>query len=311
MRLSIVVISHDMTRELPRTLRSLSPAMQRGIGAQDYEVIVVDNGSRAPLDEGACRLWLPDLILHRMENPSVSPAPAVNRGLRAARGELVGVFIDGARMATPGLLASALAASRLFERPAIGTLAFHLGHEVQMESVGKGYDQVAEDALLRASGWEEDGYRLFDVAVLADSSRKGWFALPAETNALFLKAAHWLEIGGFDESFVSPGGGLANHDVWARICADPLFDVLMLFGEATFHQVHGGVATNSPVSRYAEFHAEYERIRGHPFVFSDRKVLLFGSPPPNAMRWIAHSLALARASAASDPSSPNGISART
>ena len=40
---------------------------------------------------------------------------------------------------------------------------------------------------------------------------------------------------------------------------------IMLLGEATFHQVHGGVATNAPVSRWDEFNREYAAIRGHGF----------------------------------------------
>ena len=47
--LSVVVVVHDMARELPRTLRTLDPAHQRGIAADDYEVVVVDNGSVVPV----------------------------------------------------------------------------------------------------------------------------------------------------------------------------------------------------------------------------------------------------------------------
>ena len=48
-RLSVVVVAYNMTRELKRTLYSLSPKFQRDVKAQDYEVIVVDNGSTLPL----------------------------------------------------------------------------------------------------------------------------------------------------------------------------------------------------------------------------------------------------------------------
>ena len=37
MQLSLVVICFNMRRELPRTIRSLSPSMQRDIAATDYE----------------------------------------------------------------------------------------------------------------------------------------------------------------------------------------------------------------------------------------------------------------------------------
>lgn len=263
--LSVVVVAYNMGREIPRTLRSLSPSMQRGIAPQDYEVLLVDNGSAHPLDEAACRALCPNLSLIRIENASVSPVPAINQALDQARGDLVGVCIDGARMASPGLLGLACAAARTHPRPVIGTLSFHLGPDVQGRSILAGYDQRVEDELLAGCGWEQDGYRLFDVAVFASSSAEGWFVVPAETNALFMRKPQWQALGGFDEGFRSPGGGLANLDTWARACELPGAQVLQLLGEATFHQVHGGVATNSAVSRWDEFHDEFVQLRGRPY----------------------------------------------
>jgi hypothetical protein len=310
LELSVVVVSFNMARELPRTIRTLSAAMQRGIPAQDYEVIVVDNGSTRPFDEVACRQWVPDLVVHHMKDPTVSPVPAINKGLELSCGELVGIFIDGARMASPGLLASALMASRLHERPAIGTLAFHLGPQVQMESIRHGYNQHVEDALMSSSGWESDGYRLFEISAFAGSSSKGWFHVPAETNALFLKRSHWFEIGGFDPGFLTPGGGLANLDTWARICDDPRFFVIMLLGEATFHQVHGGVATNSLAPPQDQFAAEYLQLRGRAFVWPSRRPFFFGSPAPQTLKWIELSASMARGGIpAADAPSANDKSA--
>ena len=294
MELSVVVVSYNMARELPRTLRTLSPSMQHGIAADDYEVIVVDNGSTFPFHEAECRHWLPNLIIHHMENPTLSPVPAVNKGLEMACGRLIGVFLDGARMSSPGMFSTALMASRLHERPVIGTLAFHLGSKVQMESVREGYNQAVEDALLGSVGWEEDGYRLFGASVFAGSSANGWFVLPAETNALFLTAPHWRELGGYDAAFVTPGGGLANLDIWARVCADQRSLVIMLLGEATFHQVHGGIATNSLQPPQDLFHAEYQLIRGRPFIVPDRQPIFLGATPQLAMHWIKVSAAIAQ-----------------
>src|SRR4029077_1413969 len=53
---------------------------------------------------------------------------------RRGLSELLQFELGGARMASPGLLSKALAASSLHRRPVIGTVAFHLGPEVQMES---------------------------------------------------------------------------------------------------------------------------------------------------------------------------------
>lgn len=287
MKLSLVVIAYNMARELPRTLYSLAPVVQRGVSHQDYEVILVDNGSDIPLDTGSCaehyHRLLPNLRIVRVGEPTVSPVPAINEGLRLASGELIGVMIDGARIASPGLLATALEASRLHQRPVIGTLAFHLGPAVQMESVHQGYNQEVEDRLLSDIRWEEDGYRLFDISVPAGSSSGGWFVIPAETNALFLTRRQWDDLGGYDPGFVTPGGGLANLDTWSRACADPEGLVVMLLGEATFHQVHGGVATNALRSPWGVFHEEYKRLRGHSYTPPQVNPRFYGTFRPSML----------------------------
>lgn len=261
-RLTVVLVCHDMPREIPRTVRSLSDALQHGIAPGDVEILLVDNGSTRTFDEVAVRALAANLRVIRIEGAGPSPVAAINRGLAEARGALVGVWIDGARLASPGLLAAALSASAGDARAVVGTVGFHLGPDLQQRSVAAGYDAAAEDALLERIGWPDDGYRLFDIAVLAGSSRDGWFVLPAESNAVFMRRELWCELGGYDERFLSPGGGLANLDLWARACALPASRVLMLLGEGTFHQVHGGVSTNAPVSRWPEFHEEYRGIRG-------------------------------------------------
>ena len=48
--ISVIIVVHNMTREAPRTLYSLSAAYQRDIAPDDYEVIVVDNGSHPLFD---------------------------------------------------------------------------------------------------------------------------------------------------------------------------------------------------------------------------------------------------------------------
>src|SRR5688500_17532744 len=123
---SVVVVVYNMAREAPRTLHSLSAGYQRHINRDDYEVIVVDNGSNPPLDpqivaslEGNFR-WI------RIDDASPSPAQAVNRGLVEARGEVIGVMIDGARIVTPGLLHFARQGVRLYDRAIVATLGWYL-----------------------------------------------------------------------------------------------------------------------------------------------------------------------------------------
>ncbi|HEY5409784.1 MAG TPA: hypothetical protein VIJ94_03550 [Caulobacteraceae bacterium] len=174
----------------------------------------------------------------------------------------------------------------------IGALAFHLGPDLQRRSMRNGYNQTVEDDLLAQCGWEADGYRLFDVSAFAGSSAKGWFILPNETNSLFLAKDHWEQLGGLDQGFESPGGGLANLDVWSRACSDPEGQVVMLLGEATFHQLHGGIATNSQHPPKALFKDEYQRLRGRPFSMPDAEIWFFGRVHPHALRSMGRSIEL-------------------
>jgi len=132
----------------------------------------------------------------------------------------------------------------------IGTHSFHLGPDLQFKVPRTPYDQASEDRLLAESGWEDDAYRLFDISTFASNAAGSWFALPFETNSLFLRAEHWKEVGGYDPVYTEPGGWVANCEMWMRACCDPRAAVIVHLGEATFHQTHGGVTTGMPITRY-------------------------------------------------------------
>ena len=278
--LTIVVCAYNMARELPRTLFTLSPDYQRGMEGIEYKVIVLDNGSAPPVDEPFLRSILPDVRVVRPEHPQVSPASAINEAMGSAEGSLLGLWIDGARLASPGVLKNAVEAWRSDPTRAIGTLAFHLGPDMQARSVFDGYCAEAEDQLLASVRWRDDGYRLFEISALAGSSEAGWFGCISETNGLFMDRALWNELGGLDERFEAPGGGVVNLDLWQRAVAISGGHPWMILGEGSFHQVHGGVATNGPVEDRAAMMAEYEAIHGHPFVRPSYQAHFVGSLDP-------------------------------
>lgn len=274
--LSVVVVAYDMARELPRTLRSLGSDYQRGIDGDEYDVIVVDNGSPVPIETALPTDGRTTVRSHHVAPAPPSPARAANVGLEMAEGPIVGLMIDGARLASPGLLSGAVRAACLAPRPVIATLAWHLGPGTHMDAAASGYDGDAEDRLLAQTGWEGDGYRLFAISTLAASSRRGWFGPLSESNALFMPRALWEELGGLDERFALPGGGLANHDLFRRACALDGVQLIVLLGEGTFHQIHGGAATSGRIS-WSAASREYEALRGHPF-----------SPPVNEALYVGH-----------------------
>jgi hypothetical protein len=290
--LSVVVVEFNMAREIERTILSLSDRYQHDVHTSDYEVVLVDNGSSAPSNKDTLRKIMPSLRIHQMKGALASPAAALNMGLAMARGEFVGSSIDGARMFSPGVLSLAIRALRSFRRGVVYPLGFHLGHQPQNLARQTGYNQQIEDRMLADIDWVSDGYRLFDVAVIAPGQAVGWFRSVPEATALFMTKPLWEEVEGFDEAFRTPGGGLVNLDTFARACRLPDVVPVVLLGEGTFHQFHGGVASNAAPDDHPwkQFHAEYESIRGKAFVAPAYHPFCFGCVHPNAFNSISDSV---------------------
>jgi len=291
--ISIVVIVYNMRREAKRTLVSLAAEYQTGVSSKDYEIIVIDNGSPEPLDQDSVTGLAPNFRYHYHDTTSASPAKAVNVGIDLARGDYVAVIVDGARMATPGLVDATLRALHLYDRPFVCALTFHLGHDIQNVLTENGFGTDDEDRLLDKIDWPEDGYKMFDISTIAPSSRQGFLGgMPSECSWFAMRKAQFLEIGGFDERFQSPGGGLVNHDFLNKVLASGTFSQIVLLGEGVFHQMHGGVSTNVALSAHpmASFQDEYTRIHGTKYIAAKgQPVSYFGSITPSAFRFIAKS----------------------
>ena len=284
-----------MSREAPRTLFSLSAAYQRHVEADDYEVIVVDNGSQPPFDAKVIEGLAGNFRLIRLDPAPRSPARAINLGLAEARGRVIGVMIDGARIVTPGFIHFARHGVRLYPRAVVATLGWYLGRDQQRWAMEGGYNQIREDKLLKSIAWQEDGYRLFEIAAFDESSTDGWFAPIAESNGLFLSRESWDLLEGVDERFDAAGGGFINIDTLSRAVELPESEFVVLLGEATFHQFHGGIATNADHRTFpqvlAKWHDQYESVRGRPITTpSPRNRTYLGVLPPAALPQFARSI---------------------
>jgi len=288
--LSIIVVFYNMKREAPRTLYSLSSQYQQKVVSSEYEVIVIDNGSIEHLSEDLVKSFGQNFRLIRRD-ASPSPAQAINAGVEIAKGNLIMICIDGARMLSPKVVYFTLMAFKAFENPVVATIAYHLGPKLQNISMTEGYNQDIEDKLLASVDWEGNGYSLFSISSFAGSSISGWFLPLGESNCLTISKSQFKGLNGFDENFVSSGGGLVNPDFYKRACevAAPL---VVLLGEGTFHQFHGGVATNVPRDKHPGriFHNEYRQLRGRDYTPPGQEPILFGKLPKESMPFLNYSV---------------------
>ncbi|MGB3456460.1 MAG: glycosyltransferase [Litorimonas sp.] len=286
-RMSIVLIAYDMAREIPRTVLSCLPPYQRHAQPGDIEVIVVDNGSSRPVPKDVRDSWPESVRYVEMEAPVPSPARALNHGLSLARGALVCPMIDGARLLSPGIFSAAIELGRISAFPVIATLGYHLGAKPQQ--FNPDHTAESEDALLASVNWPDTPDRLLEISCLGGSSGAGLLHLPSESNATILRREFLDRVGGFDERFEEPGGGLVNLDFFKRCVEHPLGELFLLTAEGSFHQVHGGASTTFEEASQARqtvtdrWRADYERIHGVPFERSRRQPRLYGILPDSLL----------------------------
>ena len=284
-QLSVIVVVHNMTREIPRTLQSLTREYQLGSEELNYEVLVIDNGSTETLDISAINAFGPQFQYHYLENPPPSPAFAMNYGARQAKGQVLCFIIDGAHLLTPGIFKFAMASFRAFDRPIVSTRYFFLGPTDQNESILQGYNKEKEDTLLKSIDWPNDGYRLYEIGspLWGTVPKVTWFNKMFESNCLFMHNDTFADIGGADERFDIPGGGFLNIDFYRNACELEGTQPVLLIGEGSFHQLHGGTTTNvTPEQRDAKvvgYQEQYIKIRGDDFKPSDKPIYYIGHLP--------------------------------
>lgn len=289
--LSVVIVVHRMARQAENTLASFSVPYQRHVAPGDAEIIVVENASDDLLGEERARAACPGVRYFRREETGTSPAPALNFGVAQARAANVGLVIDGARLVSPRVLSYALLAFRMDPHSLVAVPGYHLGPAEQQHNPG--YDEAIEQALLAQAGWRNDGYRLFDVSTLSSANRHGVFHPLMESNCLFCAKASYDAIGGADERFDLPGGGSVNLYLYRRLALMPESRLVILPGEGSFHQVHGGITT-TPAEDLDEVllshRTQLARILGAPYEAPKREPMLLGAVTSHAQRNLAASV---------------------
>ena len=289
---SFVVIVYKMPDQAEKTLLSLSTRYQRGVTEADYEVIVVENSSDSVLGEArACQFGNNVRYFYR-EETQPTPVPAVNFGAEKAIGTHISIMVDGARMLSPSVVSYMLAATRMHPHTLIAIPGYHLGPTLQQRSMLEGYCQEVEVELLASIDWPSDGYRLFEISCLSGTSCGGDFKPIGGSNCLSVPSDIWDRLGGFDPDFTETGGGQVNLDFYKRAVELPDTLLVILMGEGSFHQFHGGITTGTKgeerIKAMDDHFNQYAALRGNPYKSPTQRPVYLGSLPDSAMKFMHH-----------------------
>lgn len=288
-KLSIIVIVHRMRRQAMNTLYSLSPAYQKNISAEDYEVIVVENRSDANLDEQEVRAVLPNGRYFLREESGVSPVHAINAGFTYCRASMIGLMIDGARLLTPRVLEYALMAQRIDTNALVAVPGYNLGPVEHQLAAETGYTEAQEVAALERIDWHNNGYRLFSISSLGGANPTGVINPLLESNCVFASARCFDRIGHADTEFTYAGGGSLNLHLFRSLGMLPeTRRYFVLPGEGSFHQLHGGVTTSVRADREQLLKQFAKQVNKRWGVFSvlKREPILLGAVPSHAQHFL-------------------------
>lgn len=262
-KVSVIVIAYRMSRQLENTLLSLTADYQRGVTADDYEVIVMENSSvdnLSPAHVGS----LPENFRYVLrEETAATPVYAVNEAFSLCRAPFICLMIDGARMVSPGIIRTALMAYASNENAVVAIPGYHLGNDEQHLVEGVPDQFKAERALLASIDWLADGYEIFRVSTFSGANRNGYLQPIMECNCLFASSRNYAAIGYANRDFTLPGGGSINLHMYRSLGMLPGTELFVLPGEGSFHQYHGGVTTSSYAEREADIEKHREQLHSY------------------------------------------------
>ncbi|MBK8289465.1 MAG: glycosyltransferase [Cellvibrionales bacterium] len=243
-RLSFIVVVYNMQRQAMNTLYSLSAHHQRNVNEQDYEIIVVENRSANNLSEAAVTALGSNIRYFLHDEPGQSPVGAINFGFSKVQGSNICLMVDGARMVTPRVVEYGLMAIAADKDALVAVPGYSLGWQDQHHHLDAAYDETVEMALLAATNWQHNGYRLFDIATISGANPNGCMNPLMECNCVMTSARHFAAIGGANPDFQLPGGGSINLHIFRQLGLLPgSRHYFVMAGEGSFHQFHGGITT--------------------------------------------------------------------
>jgi cephalosporin hydroxylase len=196
-------------------------------------------------------------------------------------------MIDGAHVLTPGVLHFGLKGLATYEPAIVVTQQWYVGPGQQGDAMDNGYNEEYEDKLFDEIRWPNVGHRLFEIGHFVGD--RDWLDGVWESNCIFAPRTLLAQVGGFDESFSTAGGGYANLELYERLGTSTDITVCTIMGEGSFHQTHGGTTTNQADaatrrSRVFGYSRDYAQLRGRAFKGPGKPLHYVGRLPNAAAR---------------------------
>lgn len=291
--LSFIVVVYNMQRQAMNTLYSLSARHQRNVSEQDYEIVVVENRSVNTLSEPDVLALGNNIRYFLRDETSQSPVGAINFGFAQARGNNICLMIDGARMVTPRVAEYGLMAIKADSDALVAVPGYSLGWQDQHHHLDAAYDESVEMELLAATNWQQNGYRLFDIATISGANPNGCMNPLMECNCVMTSARNFAAIGGANPDFQLPGGGSINLHIFRQLglLPDSRYYFVMA-GEGSFHQFHGGITTAqwSDLEEVLESHRkQLHSYWGNKFHSLRREPILLGATGSQSQKFLQFS----------------------
>ncbi len=270
--LTVIIPTRNRAAKLAATLECLC---RQTLGAQSFEVVVVDNGSSDSTEEVLAQFGKRFSFWKVVRESRPGAAAARNRGVEASSGKIL-LFLDDDILADTWLLEEHLKSHRCFPDSCIlGSVRFPWSSSSRKHS-------LLEQCLI-------DHPELLQSFDFPDPENVPF--LHSYTCNLSISGSLFKKVGGFDEAFTSYGFedvdfgyrlNLLGHHIVHNPRASAIHDPLLSFAEFARRRRHAGFALGYLLEKHPELFPQFfprsRRYRRYVKLLLGRACWLLKSP---------------------------------